>query len=328
MAKVSYVDLLCNFEPNPLKRKPITAEQYFATIKPSDCFEYSRIVMKSRLTSEANRSGVHAHSLLPAIAALWNALSVADKAAWTAAGVECNLNGYRTFVKDTSLRMRALLPGVAVPSLLHQAKVGALSIEAPANELKITQIHPHNYWIYRKKIGLPPVYQPVLVTEDIGLDFKIKLNYRAELVADGADPYAQFFVRFWHSYQGVDHSSDYIINLDLDTTAIGVDGWTTADATISLLGVGPFGDTDFAAESELLGYYFRYDLYLHLHDVTGMLYTDNIKVIHHSTNWVRDIFCNDINQGFTKQFYQIPKHWTGVVVPAGSSFESVYKDFT
>ena len=316
MAKTSYVDILPELE-----------DQFFSGVKSSDRFQFARLVKKITLYSVKRKKGLSARSLLPAVAVLWDGLSPAEKTAWTNAGAECNLNGWRLFVKDTCARIKNDMVGVATPSLLHQAWVGGLRNEAPASELKIIQIHPHFYWISRKVPKKKGMYEPVLITEDLALDFKISLNYRAELVAAGPAPSAKFYARFWHSYQGADRYSDFVITLDLDTTAELDDGWKYAEATISLFGVGPFGDTDFAAESELLGYYIRYDLYFHLKDLTGDLYIDNVKVIHSSQNWVRDTYCHDINQGFTRAFYQIPKHWSAITLPDGASFESVYKDF-
>lgn len=316
MAKTSYVDILPGLE-----------DQFFAGVKSSDRFQFARLVRKTTLYSVKKKKGLSARSLLPVIAVLWGGLSSAEKTVWTNAGAECNLNGWRLFVKDTSARIKNDLPGVAVPSLLHQAWVGGLRIEAPASELKIIQIHPRFYWILKKVPKKKGMYEPVPITEDLAIDFKISLNYRAELVLAGPAPSATFYARFWHSYQGADQYSDFVITLDLDTTAEPDDGWKKAEATISLFGVGPFGDTIFAAESELLGYYIRYDLFIHLKDLTGDLFIDNVKVIHSSQNWVRDSICNDINQGFTRAFYQIPKHWAAVILPGGASFESIYKDF-
>jgi len=74
----------------------------------------------------------------------------------------------------------------------------------------------------------------------------------------------------------------------------------------------------------LLGYVIRYDLYIHLYNLQGDLYVDNIKVEHSGQNWARDPWCKDINQGFTRAFYQIPKHWAGVIVPDGAIYDSIY----
>ena len=316
MAKTSYVDILPGLE-----------NQFFSGVKSSDRFRFARLIKKTALYSVKKKKGLSARSILPAISVLWSGLSPEEKTAWSdvAAG-QCK-SGWCLFVQDTSARIENDLAGVATPSLLHQSWVGNLKIEDPASELKIVQIHPRFYWILRKVTGKKGMYEPVPITEDLALDFKISLNYRAELVAAGPSPSAKFYARFWHSYQGADRYSDFVITLDLDTTAEPDDGWKKAEATISLFGVGPFGDTTFAAESELLGYYIRYDLYIHLKDLTGDLYIDNVEVIHSSQNWVRDTYCHDINQGFTKAFYQIPKHWAAVILPSGAGYNSIYKDF-
>jgi len=310
MVRVSYVDILPGLE-----------EAFFTGVKSSDRFTYSRLIKKQAFYTRKSVAGLTARSMLPEISAAWELLSGAEKLAWSNAGAECNLNGWRLFVQDKSLRIKNEMAGVATPSLLHQSLVGNLHIEAPATELKIIQIHPKFYWISQKVIGKKGMYEPVLITEDLALDFKISLNYKSELTEVSPPSFAKFYVRFWHSYQGADQYSDFEIPLDYAA------GWKNAEATISLFGVGPYGYSDFGTESELLGYYIRYDLYFHLKGLQGDLYFDNVKVEHSAQNWARDPFCNDINQGFTRAFYQVPKHWAGVIAPDGAIYDSIYKDF-
>lgn len=294
MAKTCYVDILPELE-----------DQFFSGLKSSDRFQFARLVRKTTLYSVKKKKGLTARSLLPTISDFWAGLSPAEKAAWTDAGAECNLNGWQLFVKDTSARIKNDLAGVAVPSLLHQAWVGGLRIEAPASELKIIQIHPHFYWISKKVKGKKGMYEPVLITEDLALPVTISLNYSSNLVETAEGSFAKFYARFWHSYQGADQYTDLEIPLDL------VSDWKNVEATLTTLS----------------GYVIRYDLYLYLYNLTGDLYIDNVKVIHSSQNWARDKYCDDINQGFTRAFYQIPKHWAAVILPSGASYESIYKDF-
>lgn len=316
MAKTSYVDIL-----------PGTETQFFTGIRRDDRFVFSKLAKKLVFFSVKKKKGLTQRSMLPQVAALWAGLSDAQKLDWKAAGAECNLNGWRLFVQDTCARIVNEMPGAATPSLLHQSWVGNIHIEAPASEAKIIQIHPHFYWVSKKVTGKKGMYEPVLVTEDLALSFKISLNYSSNLAVINGSPFAKFYVRFWHSYQGADQYSDFIIPLDFDTSGEEPDGWKKAEATISLFGVDNFGNIMCGSESELLGYYIRYDLYLWISGLTGDLYFDNIKVEHSGQNWARDPFCKDVNQGFTRAFYQIPKHWAGVILPDGAWFESIYKDF-
>lgn len=338
MAKTSYVDILPELE-----------DQFFLGIKSSDRFLYSRLVKKITLFSRKSKKGLKAKSLLPQIAELWAgeltypayygeaifgiseygnipvegypayygqaifgvskygslALPGPDKSAWNDSGAQMNLNGWRLFVQDQSIRIINDMPGTAIPSLLHQSWVGGLRIEAPASELKIIQVHPKFYWISKKVKGKKGMYEPVLITEDLALPVKISLNYRSELSVAGSPNFAKFYVRFWHSYQGADQYTDLEIPLDYSVD------WKRAEAELTTL----------------IGYVIRYDMYIWLKGLTGDFYFDNVKVEHSGQNWARDPNCKDINQGFTRAFYQIPKHWAGVIAPAGASYESVYKDF-
>jgi hypothetical protein len=294
MAKVSYIDIDIGLQG-----------LYFSGLKQTDRFFNSRVSLNRTILSRKNIKGLTARSLLPQIKTEWNFLEPAERIAWQAAGAEMGLTGYRAFVKDDTLRIKAGLSGVATPTLLHQSKVGNLHIEAPADRLKIVQLHPRSYWVSRPVSGKKGMRELVEVIEDFSLPLTISLNYSSNLVATAPDAYAKYFARIWSSYQGVDRYTDLEIPLDF------VSDWKT-DA----LGI-----------SEVIGHIVGYDLRIELHHLRGDLYFDNIKAIHSGQNWVRDTFCNDINQAFTKAFFQVPKHWVADVISEGADFESIYKDF-
>jgi hypothetical protein len=197
------------------------------------------------------------------------------------------------------------MAGVAIPSTFHQSWIGNIKIEDPASEIKIVQLHPRNYWVSRKVGGKKGMYQPVLVTEDLGLPCKIALNYSSDLSSQGGEVFAKFYARFWYSYQGVNLYHELEIPLDYATD------WKYAEVTLP----------------SLTSYVVRVDLYFHLKGLRGDLYFDNIKLEHSGQNWCRDPFCKDILQGFTRAFYQIPKNWAAVTLPVGAQFDSIYKDF-
>lgn len=345
MVQTSYIDIL-----------PEVEDAFFTGIQSSDRFLYSRLVKKTILYSRKKKKGVTARSLLPQISALWAGFSDYEKEQWSDAadvekGVfdpsglsvdnayfgiayfgnalfgrnvsEFNLNGWRLFVQDQSARIKNDILGVATPSMFHQSWFGALLVEDPATELKIIQIHPHFYWTSQKVAHKKGMYQPVLVTEDLFLPFTASLNYRAELECLGIGPFfgsanfgfcyfgdddsefAKFYVRFWYSYQGVDRYEELTIPFEY------VCDWQAVSATLS----------------SLTSYVIRYDCYFHIKGLQGVVYFDNVKLEHSGQNWARDPFCLDINQGFTRAFYQIPKHWAAVVLPEGADINSMYLDF-
>jgi len=294
MAKVSYVDVL-----------PGAEAQFFSGVRSSDRFTYSRLAKKIVYYTKKSVKGVTQRSLLPQISALWSGFSAGEKTAWDNAGDICNLTGWQLFVQDQCIRIKNEIAGVATPSLLHQSWVGNLHIAAPATEAKIIQIHPHFYWVSQKIIGKKSMYQPVLVTEDLALPLSISINYSSSLTPSGGENFAKFYARFWYSYQGVDRYYDLEIPLDYSTV------WETNTITLTTL----------------ISYVIRYDLLIHIKGLQGDLYFDNIKSEHSGQNWVRDPFCKDINQGFTRAFYQIPKHWAGVILPEGAFFNLCIKIF-
>jgi len=316
MAKTSYINIL-----------PEVEDQFFSSLQPGDRFSFARIACKNVLLSRKRKAGISQRSLLSECSAAWALLSGAEKSAWTAAGAECNLNGWRLFTQDYCARRVNELAGVATPSLFHQSWVGQLHIEAPATEAKLVQIHPRNYYIKQKVYGKKSMYNPVLVTEDLTLPFDLSLNYYSNLVAAGPDPYAKIYAKFWYSYQGVNRYQNLEISLDLQSSEL-----------LTTFGEAIFGDCffgDFASSwkyvtahlASLVSIVVRYDLHIHLHDLRGDLYFDNIKAEHGGQNWVRDPFSKDVDQSFTRNYYQIPKHWAAEILPEGADFESIYKDF-
>jgi hypothetical protein len=294
MAKVGYVDVT-----------PAVDDAYFKYLQPSDRFVFSRIIKKQTLFSYKKKKGLSQKSLLPQVAEVWATFSPEEKALWATVASYSNLTGWRLFVQDQCLRIVNDMEGSAVPSELHQSHVGLVHIEAPASEAKIVQYHPHFYYVSKKVPKTKSQYAPVLVNEDFTLPLTISLNYSSDLTSVAEGSFAKFYAHVWHSYQGADRETDLTIDLDPQS------GWTSGEATLT----------------DVLGYVVRYDLYFHFSGLQGEFYFDNVSAEHSAQNWVRDPFCKDINQGFTRAFYQIPKHWAGVILPEGSYFESIYKDF-
>lgn len=294
MAKTSYVDIPSG-----------DVDKFYAGLQSGDRFIYSRIRKKSVLLSDAKKLELAGRSLLSVVGPMWKTLSSAQQLAWKNASAEMSMKAYNGFVQDQCARLKAGIAGIATPSLLHQSHVGQLHIEAPATELKIVQYHPDHYYVRQKVSGFKNMYSPVLVSEPFSLPLEIALNYKSNLTAQGAGAFAKFYAYIHYLYQGRDLYHQLELDLDL------VSDWKTATATIA----------------SLVSRAVQYDLYFHLFNVRGDLYVDNIVSKHNAVNWCRDPFCKDINQGFTSAFYQVPKHWTGLIAPDGAEFESVYQEF-
>lgn len=291
MTKVTYIDLL-----------PTEVVNFYKNIKIADRFITPHVAIKKTFFSRKSVKGLTQKSLLPKIALLWNALSSAEQLAWKNAGAERKLNGYRMFVADMCARIKNGIAGVATPSLLHQSWVGKLQISAPADEIKIAQLHPSHYWISKAVYGHKGMREPIEILEPFSLPLTIALNYKSNLVSTGAGSFAKFYADIWYSYQGRNLSKLLEISLDSITD------WKNATATLSNLGIIIIG----------------YTLYFHVYKMTGWLEFDNVKATHGFTNWVRDTYCEDILQTFTKAFYQVPEHWAPMILPSGAEYDSVY----
>lgn len=312
MAKTTYIDIVPELEPS-----------FFSGLQSGDRFVCSRIRMKNVFFSRKAVKGLTQKSLLPQIAERWAILTTEQKEKWSEAASQCGLNGWRLFVKDNCLRIKNEMSGIAEPSDYHQARVGCIALTGDASEAKIIQIHPHFYYISKKVYGKKGMYVAQKIAEDLTLPFTLSFNYSSNLESFGIDAYfgtakfgicifgstdsefCQVYARFFYSYQGQTLELLLPINCDLVST------WKNSQATLNL---AP-------------GYLIKYDVIIHISGLQGEFYFDNIKLEHDSVNFARDKYCDDIDQSFTRAFYQIPKHWAAEIMPSGAWFGSIYKDF-
>lgn len=294
MVKTSYITVSGSAE-----------EKFYAGLKSSDRFMFSRLVRKDTLLSRKRVKNLTQRSLLPAISLLWADFTPEQKESWNSAAAEIGRNGWQLFVQDQCIRIKNEMAGTAIPSLLHQSWVGELKIADPASEIKLVQLHPNFYWVSKKISGKKNMYEPVKIVEGFLLPLKIGLNYSSDLSAQSGNAFAKFYAKIWYSYQGRDLFEYLEIPLDFKTD------WKHAEATIS----------------SITGILVGYQLVIHLFDLKGSLYCDNIIAEHSGQNWARDPFCRDIYQVFTRAFYQIPKHWAAEILPDGAEYDSIYKDF-
>lgn len=291
MAKTSYQDISTGLQ-----------EFYNKTLQSGDRFIAPRVIIKTLFLSRRRKKGLSQRSLLPTVSAIWNNFSELVKTSWSNAGAVCNLSGYKLFVKDQCLRIINELTGEATPSLVYQALVGKLHIEAPASALKITQLHPNEYWVSRPVPKKKGMREPVMITENFGLPLKIKISYKSNLTEYGGTAKARFYAVVISLYQGRKIENYLEIPFTLSQE------WTTAEATLS----------------NVVGRANSYALFIELENVRGDLYFDNVSSEHSGQNWARDPYCNDINEAFSKAFYQIPKNWAVINISEGCFFDSVY----
>lgn len=277
-------------------------DSYNKALQSGDRFTVPRVRIKTLFLSRKRKKGLSQKSLLPVVSQVWNAFDITTKTAWSSAGAICNLSGWKLFLKDKCLRIINEISGNATPSTIYQALVGRIHIESPASAIKLVQLHPQQYWVSRPVKNKKSMREPVMVTENFGLPLKIKISYKSNLSAYGGTAKARFYAVVISLYQG--RKIENILEIPFTL----LNDWATAEATLS----------------NVLGYANSYNLYLELENVRGDLYFDNIDSEHSGTNWARDPYCNDVNESFTKAFYQIPDHWGVINISEGAFFESVY----
>jgi len=277
---------------------------YWSALQVGDRYIFSRVIRKNAFFSRAKIEKLTSKSYLPTIKELWAGFSTEQKTAWKNIDPHPQKHGWRTFVADQSQRIKLGLSGTATPNTHHQDLVGAINIEAPADEAKLVQLHPSQYWVNTRVTGKKSMYQPTSVTELLVLPLKISISYKSNLTSTGTGSFAKFYAEVRHFYQGQNLETKLEINIPLSSD------WATSDATLS----------------NVLGEASSYNLYIHLYKVRGTLLFDNVKAEHSGSNWARDTYCKNIAQQFTKAFYQIPKHWAAVILPDGADYDSIYPE--
>lgn len=278
------------------------AELYYAGLTPGNRFEYTRVIRKTAFFGRKKAAKVKARGYLNTIKVLWGGFTTEEKQAWKDVDPHTQQHGWRSFVADQSKRILNGLAGVATPNAFHQDMIGALDIEAPAEEIKIAQFHPASYYIQQKVQGKKSQYNPVEVTENVSLPIDISINYLSDLTSTGAGSFVKFYAEVVHYYQGVNRTTTMEISMPL------IGGWASASESLSVV-VG-----------EVVGY----TLYIHLYKVRGTFRFDNPKIEHSGQNWMRDPFCKDISKSFTRAFYQVPQNWGAITLPSGTAYGSVY----
>ena len=281
---------------------PELEELYYGTLQSGDRFVLPKIRPKDFIFSMKKIEGLTRRSYLPACATLWHALTDQQRADWKAISPYARPHGWCSFVADQCKRIKFGIPGTATPNANHQDMVGKILIVEPAEEIKIIQPHPSSYWVSKKVKGKKGMYVPSEVSEDFALPLKLTIHRKSNLTSTGSGSFTRFYASIRHLYQGQNLNHDEIIEIPL------VSDWASQDTTISTLA----------------GLAVSYNLYIHLYKVRGTLLIDLVKAEHSGSNWVRDHLCKKIEQDFTRGFYQVPKHWAPITMPAGSDYESIY----
>lgn len=291
MARTNYLDIPEGQE-----------EIYYDGLKSGDRFVFPRITRKNKFFGRKKVAGLKAKTYLITIRDLWAGFSSAQKQAWKDNDQHAQQHGWRSFVADQSKRIKLGHAGVATPNAFHQDMVGGIDIESPAEEVKIAQFHPASYYIRQKVQGTKNTYEPIQITEEVSLPLALTINYKSNFTSTGAGSFIKFYAVVRHFYQGLDLDT----NLEIDIPLIG--GWATLTDTLSVV------------RGEIVGY----TLFIHVFKARGTLLFDRVKAEHSGQNWVRDPFCKDVSQIFTRAYYQVPKNWAPITLPVGTDYDSIY----
>jgi hypothetical protein len=281
---------------------PELEEHYKKALQSGDRFSLSVIKTKRLFTSRTYKKGLSQKSLIPVIAPVWASFDSVTKTNWSNAGLYEGLTGWKEFLKDTAIRRANGLTGYSTPQTDRQCNVGRMTVASPATGFTIQQSHPNTYYVMKKVRGTKSQYNPQIVAEYLSLPLSIGISYRADLVSAGGTPHARFFVEVYSNYQGLEITTPLEIDFNLDGN------W----------------HVEFVTLTGVIGVVRGYTAFIQILNARGNLYFDNVNINHSSETWARDPHCNDINQTFTKAFYQVPKHWDTDSLPTGCFFDSFF----
>lgn len=239
------------------------------TLKMYDIRVHCNIGKNRRFMSRSMKIRLRDFSKLTAVASAWHDLGEAVQNEWYAAANAQGTNGYSLWTQDKIYRLMNSIAGNASASLFHQFKVGHIELVGAANNCKFEQF-------FNRPFVLSTTYQ---------------VNYKADLVADGPDPYAifRFESMVYKGGENVIEQEDIELNLS--------QAWEQKDIII-----GPKN-----------GAIANFKLQIILNDVQGDLYFDNVFLEFDGTVQNRDPFCDDVFS-----------NWAKITKPIGTTFESVY----
>lgn len=281
---------------------PDLQAKYSRVLNTLERFFFPRLARSPRQLSRAQEAKLLSYTYMFVAADAWKLKSAAEKQAWKDAGVEMGMSGWQYYIQDKTYRLINYIPGDAVPSTIHQYFVGHIKIEAPANEILITQWHPYSWWEWYKVVGKKKMYSKQKITERLIFPFTIGISRKTNLVSVGALPYCYLIAKITHFYNGYLYYTEYPVDIPL------VDDWAEQEVVIAAPG----------------GYVGTYELQIRLNDVTGEIWFDNIIAEHVGTNFARDPYCNDIARQFFDEWFNVAMNWEPTNLPAGALYETIY----
>ena len=281
---------------------PEQEELFFKSLRWGNQFVNPRIIAKERPLSRAQKQAVADVSFLPDIAVLWNSLGIDDQNMWADAAFYSGQTGYALFIQDTSYRIKNSISGLATPDVYHQYKVGKIHLPNVAQYNLFAQDHYDAYYIARKITGSQDRLEPVLITETPVWPFFLAINFKTNLVSNGAGSFAFCGVEIeW--WDGEDDQVSYIEHaLSLQS------GWDYKSGSL----VDPGGTIT------------RYSVYFEFNNVYGDVWFDVPELIYSSQNFVRDSNCDNIDEDIPNLGVTIEPIWGDAYPSHNATIESVY----
>jgi hypothetical protein len=242
---------------------------YNKTLKLYDIAIACNVGKNRYFLSRRLKANLKKFSKLSGVAEAWGLLTQAEKDAWYSAASAVNVNGYNLYTQDKVYRIMNGLETEITPSTFHQYQVGHINISAPATSCLIQEVHLLHF----------------------SLPFSVVVNYKSNLVSQGAGAYARLSIHTLRFFSGQNITESQSINFDL------VGGWKQATM-------------DLTPKEGTLGHWHAV---LEFFNVRGDIYLDDLFITFNATTQNKDPF-----------FDLFPKYWQQTSVPAGVTVEGIY----
>ncbi|MFZ2153995.1 MAG: hypothetical protein WAV16_02075 [Candidatus Moraniibacteriota bacterium] len=211
-----------------------------------------KVDKKNIVWRKRNFKSLIAQSAFPSVAQLWGGLTEQEQFDWDDAGYWSGQSGWDLFVQDTLYRINNNIPGLAIPNVYHQFKVGRIQIESPAEEIEIRQ----NYNVQFNDFA------------------SWAFNVLANLTSTGSGSFAR--IRVHVEFHDPADDPGEVVDWDWDYDISTNDEWDY------------FGDDYDFSTLQIFSFYFE----VHIYKMRGTVYIDGTELIYNDQNLAYDSQCN------------------------------------
>ena len=288
MAKVGHIEVEAPIE-----------KLFWGNVQPHDRFTFSSVQPKKKLISRKRKKFLKKINFIHQISGEYRKLTNEQKNIWKERDERSKKNAWIHFYRHNLRRLKLGLNIKTEPPSPYCVNIGVFYIDDW--EANLTQIHPHKYYIFKKKKGTKGQYIAILQEEPTFTDASFSFVYKLKKKATINTPQKFFIVDALINKEGTPEIREQRVPLTDD------EQWHQVEQ-------------DFSTYPYKVLYY---EVSFYFKNFRGILFFDKVNFTHNGKNYIRDPFCNKIERTFTRTWRQIPKNW---LLTDGSE-NSWYKSF-